>query len=76
MVLAIDVLSAKNFIFFTSFMLLDNHTNEVTPFYSWETGSETLSTFPKVTQLISIGKKEITPGLSDLKVLKAGWLFS
>ena len=34
MVVAIDILSAKNFIFFTSFILLDNHTNEVMPFYS------------------------------------------
>ena len=58
MVIAIDVLSAKNFIFFTSFILLDNHTYEVMQFYSWETGSETLSIFPKVTQLISIGKKK------------------
>ena len=54
MVIAIDMLSAKNFIFFTSFML-DNHIND---FYSWETGSETLSIFPKVTQLRSIGEKK------------------
>lgn len=76
MVIAIDVLSAKNFIFFTSFILLDNHTNEVMPFLQLGNRFRDIKYISQSHTAHTYWKKEITPGLSDLKVLKAVWLFS